>query len=98
MGVYAAPDSFMSYGGGVYDDPACNGDNIKINHAMTLTGYGTDPKHGDYWILRNSWATSWGEQVSTPLSPRLIPGRVCGIERAPLISSCVLVRLRVTCA
>ena len=33
-------------------------DNIGINHAVQLVGYGNDYYHGDYWLVRNSW----GEQ------------------------------------
>lgn len=62
VALYASPDSFMSYGGGVYDDPKCNEPAGKINHGMVIVGYGTDAKYGDYWTLKNSWAASWGEQ------------------------------------
>eukprot|EP00038_Savillea_parva_P007691 m.171885 g.171885 ORF g.171885 m.171885 type:complete len:635 (+) comp13441_c0_seq1:550-2454(+) len=31
------------------------------NHILSIVGWGTDPTHGPYWILRNSWGTYWGE-------------------------------------
>lgn len=33
-----------------------------IDHSITLTGYGTDPTHGDYWIVKNSWSTAFANQ------------------------------------
>ena len=28
---------------------------------IQLVGYGTCPEHGDYWLVRNSWGSAWGE-------------------------------------
>jgi C1A family cysteine protease len=29
---------------------------------VNLIGYGTSTTGVNYWLLRNSWGTSWGEQ------------------------------------
>lgn len=33
----------------------------QVNHAVLLVGFGNASGVGDYWIVRNSWGTSWGE-------------------------------------
>lgn len=48
---------WMSYKSGVYDLPCIE----KINHAVILVGYGFDENNEGYWIVRNSWGTTWGE-------------------------------------
>lgn len=44
--------SFQLYRGGYYDNPSCC---KSLDHAVNIVGYGTDPQHGDYWIIKNSW-------------------------------------------
>uniref|UniRef100_A0A8D0HGB7 Dipeptidyl peptidase 1 n=1 Tax=Sphenodon punctatus TaxID=8508 RepID=A0A8D0HGB7_SPHPU len=57
---------FMHYSGGIYhhtglQDPF-NPFEV-TNHAVLLVGYGSDPVTGEkYWIVKNSWGTSWGEE------------------------------------
>lgn len=53
-------DNLMSYSSGVFTDSTCPTDGTSINHAIVIVGYGTSSTGGDYWIVRNSWGTSWG--------------------------------------
>jgi len=50
--------NFQAYKNGVYRDTTCN--RGSVNHAVNVVGYGTDAVQGAYWIVRNSWGSSWG--------------------------------------
>jgi len=48
--------AWQNYNGGVLAASQC-GDNV--DHAIQLTGYNSG--QGGYWVVRNSWGASWGE-------------------------------------
>lgn len=56
----ASQDSFTFYSSGVYYETSCMWKSDQLDHAMMLVGYGTDHS-GDYWLVRNSWSTHWGD-------------------------------------
>jgi len=73
------PD-FTSYSSGIYSNAACVAD--QANHGIAIVGYGTDAKSGmDYWILKNSWGTSWGMQGYMYLQRNA--NDMCGIASLP---------------
>ena len=46
----------MFYGGGILWTGCGNGH----DHYVVVVGWGTESDK-DYWIVRNSWSTGWGE-------------------------------------
>lgn len=54
-----ATDKFEAYKGGIYSEKKTF---AMINHEIALVGWGVDEKSGqEFWWLRNSWGTYWGE-------------------------------------
>jgi len=61
MAVNVDANAWGSYSSGVFS--GCQFRDIDINHVVQAVGYGRDTQRNkDYWIIRNSWGRTWGEQ------------------------------------
>jgi hypothetical protein len=75
---FRVESSFHHYDSGIYNDASCG---TSTNHAMLAVGYS---KSGSYWIIKNSWGTSWGESGYARVQMSKSSGSkgVCGMYKS----------------
>ncbi|KAJ4781393.1 Cysteine protease [Rhynchospora pubera] len=67
---------FQFYSSGIFRGPC----GLNLDHAVTAVGYGGDGPFGKYWIVRNSWGSTWGEQGYIRMwKDSGVPSGLCGI-------------------
>ncbi|KAJ1698798.1 hypothetical protein LUZ63_007310 [Rhynchospora breviuscula] len=79
IGIDASGYDFQFYSDGIFTGP-CGTD---IDHAVTVVGYGSSDGT-NYWIVKNSWGTSWGESGYIRMQKDIysIAG-LCGLAMEP---------------
>ncbi|ESQ50167.1 hypothetical protein EUTSA_v10002030mg [Eutrema salsugineum] len=57
VGIEGIGSAFRHYSGGIFDGEC----GTQLNHAVTIVGYGMSEEGTKYWVVKNSWGESWGE-------------------------------------
>lgn len=78
IGIEADQAAFQLYNGGILTKKCGS----KLDHGVLLVGYGTD-KGIDYWKVKNSWGSSWGENGYIRLERGVKNAGECGINSQP---------------
>ena len=60
IAIDASHPSFRFYTSGVYYEPQCQSGLDNLDHEVLAAGYGTTTDGQDYWLVKNSWSTYWG--------------------------------------
>ncbi|KAK9053253.1 hypothetical protein SSX86_029886 [Deinandra increscens subsp. villosa] len=76
VGIEASGMAFQFYSSGVFTG-SCGTD---LDHGVVVVGYGSE-NGKDYWIVRNSWGTNWGENGYVRMERNVVGTRTgkCGI-------------------
>lgn len=56
--IDAGGADFQFYKSGVFTGEC----GTELNHDVTIVGYGTSEDGLKYWLIKNSWTSSWGEE------------------------------------
>lgn len=72
---------FQMYSNGVLDSAECG---TQLDHGVLTVGYGEE-NGVKYWLVKNSWSTSWGEDgyVKIGRSDSMNDPGICGIAMDP---------------
>ena len=65
--IAVTPDLIKFKGTGVFVDTT---NTTELDHAIQVSGWGVDATHGEYWMIRNSWGTYFGDQGWFKLSTK----------------------------
>jgi len=78
VSIEADKSVFQRYSSGIFNASTCG---TRLDHATNVVGWGSSGKT-DYWIMRNSWGTRWGERGYMRLE--IVSGAgICGIQKEP---------------
>lgn len=79
VAIEADQSVFQLYESGVLTDSSCG---TSLDHGVLVVGYGTDSGK-QYWKVKNSWGSSWGEEGYIRMERGTGGAGMCGVASLP---------------
>ncbi|GAA0161000.1 cysteine protease [Lithospermum erythrorhizon] len=80
VAIDASGQDFQFYKKGIFTGSCGTG----LDHGVTAVGYGTAADGSKYWLVKNSWGTSWGEKGYIRMQRDVAAKEgLCGIAMEP---------------
>ena len=76
VAINADTTGFQFYSGGVFNSDKCG---TSLDHGVLAVGYGTESTGQAYYLVKNSWGSSWGENGFIKIANNGDGDGVCGI-------------------
>ncbi|KAJ3704634.1 hypothetical protein LUZ61_008339 [Rhynchospora tenuis] len=78
--IEASGSAFQFYKTGIFTGPC----GTNLDHGVLIVGYGPCSTGTSYWIIKNSWGTSWGESGYMRMQRNVVStAGLCGIAMEP---------------
>ncbi|THF98869.1 zingipain-2-like [Camellia sinensis] len=75
VAIDSSGQNFQLYSSGVFAGPC----GTNLDHAVTIIGYGTTTDGTNYWLVKNSWGSNWGENGYMKIERDVVAEGRCGI-------------------
>ncbi|XP_021288317.1 zingipain-1-like [Herrania umbratica] len=80
ISIEASGMDFKFYKSGIFTGDC----GTNLHHAVTIVGFGTSEDGIDYWLVKNSWNQSWGENGYIKMQRNVdAPEGLCGLAIRP---------------
>jgi len=80
VAIEADKSVFQTYKSGILNSTACG---TQLDHGVLAVGYGTENGQ-NYYLVKNSWNTTWGDQGYVKIANNGDGDGICGIQMAPV--------------
>ena len=84
VAIEADKSVFQTYKSGILDSAECG---TSLDHGVLAVGYGSENGQ-NYYIVKNSWNTTWGDEGYIKLANNGDGAGICGIQMAAVRPSC----------
>jgi len=76
VAIEADQEAFQFYSSGVFSDPSCG---TQLDHGVLAVGYNSTSNGTPYFIVKNSWGSTWGDHGYIMMARKSGAGE-CGIN------------------